>query len=157
MRLTAAGEEFVFEACLSLDFFVIKRERAVTLICKGSCMIKFVSEYLKHSVLNFGQVLQSIQYFYSHPDADKLASRGSVQHFKKSVALRGKLIANDLMFTLIPPHWHHSKDEISALHSQPIKTWFLCGYSPWRFADDKGNLRTLTGNEDRRWDPRCKE
>ena len=118
-------------------------------------MHNFFIEYYRHSMLNFGQALQGIRFFYSHPDIDPIAPRGSWRHFKLSVLKRSKLIMNDLFFAIIPPHWHHTTEEIKSFHLYPPAKWFVFGYCAWRF-DGDGNLLKLTGNEDPRWDPRCK-
>ena len=115
----------------------------------------FFTEYANHSVLNLGQALQGIRYIYSHPDIDRIAKRGTFKHFGCSVILRFSLILNDLYFSIFPPHWHHTEEEIKSLHLASFKKWFQCGYCAWRF-DDNGNYKILTGEEDKRWDPRCK-
>lgn len=38
-------------------------------------MIRFREEYIKHFALNFGQALQGVRSFFSHPDIDEAASR----------------------------------------------------------------------------------
>lgn len=116
---------------------------------------KFATEYFRHSALNFGQAFQGIRYFYSHPKADSLAVRGTFKHFWCSFRLRIKLIANDLFFAIIPPQWHHSESELASLHQFSAQTWFEAGFKPWVFVDESLERRTLTGNEDKRWDPRC--
>jgi len=119
-------------------------------------MKNFFIAYSRHFILNLGQALQGIRFFYSHPDFDKVALRGSIKHFRYSVTKRLKLILNDLFFAIIPPHWHHSEYELISLHRFTFKTWFEAGYSPWKFVDESLERRTLSGEEDRRWDPRCK-
>ena len=116
----------------------------------------FFIEYLKHSVLNLGQALQSVRYFYSHPDIDKVAKRRAFKHIFCSIILRVGLILNDFYFTIWPPHWHHTKDDIKSFQLASTKQWFQYGYCAWRF-NEKGEYKVLTGQEDRRWDPRCKE
>jgi hypothetical protein len=123
-----------------------------------TCMSRlknFTTEYLRHSALNFGQALQGIRYFYSHPKIDNFAKRGTFRHFFFSLGTRTKLILNDLFFAVIPPQWHHSKVELASLHQFSVRTWFEAGFMPWMFKDETLQKRTLTGNEDRRWDPRC--
>ena len=75
-------------------------------------MFRFLEEYLKHFALNLGQALQGVRYLFSHPDVDEIASRGSVGHAVRSAGLRSKRVFNDLFFALIPPHTHHSRDEL---------------------------------------------
>lgn len=114
----------------------------------------FLIEYIKHAVLNLGQALQGIRYIYSHPKVDKIFDRGSLGHFLFSFVMRAKLILNDLFFSILPPHWHHSPDEIKSFHGTSLLKWFQYGYCAWRFSDS-GALKTLDGTEDKRWDPRC--
>ena len=121
----------------------------------GRRLKKFTIEYLRHSALNFGQALQGIRYFYSHPKVDGIVKRGTFRHFRLSLGIRTKLILNDLFFATIPPQWHHSEAELASLHRFSVRTWFEAGFMPWMFKDETLQKRTLTGNEDRRWDPRC--
>ena len=116
----------------------------------------FFTEYLKHSVLNLRQARQGVRYFYSHPDIDRIAKRGTLKHVLCSIILRVSLILNDFYFAIWSPHWHHTKEEIQSFHLASTKRWFQYGYCAWRF-DDNGGFKELTGQEDRRWDPRCKE
>ena len=117
----------------------------------------FLEEYAKHAALNFGQAMQGVRYFYSHPDSDEAAARGTFKHFTLSLSLRTKRIVNDLFFAAVPPHWHHTPDELRVMRTVPIKKWFFYGYSAWQFAES-GDVRSdLDGTEDRRWDPRCRK
>jgi hypothetical protein len=113
-------------------------------------MRRFLEEYAKHFALNFGQALQGIRYLFSHPDVDTVARRGSIRHAALSVRLRSKRVANDLFFALIPPHWHHTRDELAQMRQTPISRWFQYGYCAWRFRDS-----AESSDVDRRWDPRC--
>jgi hypothetical protein len=128
---------------------------------------QFFEEYAKHAALNFGQALQGLRYLTSHPDVDARAPRGSVRHALLSLSLRSRRVANDLFFAVIPPHWHHSPEELRAMTPIGIGRWFQYGYCAWRF-DDEGNPRADLGRDidetgdasasrsvDRRWDPRC--
>ncbi|MCE9597134.1 MAG: hypothetical protein K8S54_04125 [Spirochaetia bacterium] len=119
-------------------------------------MFDFFVEYFKHTILNLDQALHGIRYFYSHPDFDGVATRGSFKHFYSSLALRLKRIINDLFFATFPPHWHHTDEEIEHFHQAPVKIWFQAGYCAWRFSNS-GDYKELTGIEDRRWDPRCRD
>jgi hypothetical protein len=117
----------------------------------------FLEEYAKHTALNIGQVMQGVRYFYSHPDCDEVAPRGTFKHCFLSMSLRARRIANDLFFSAIPPHWHHTPEELRGMRPIPIKKWFFYGYSAWQF-DESGEVRSdLDGREDRRWDPRCQK
>jgi hypothetical protein len=115
---------------------------------------RFAEEYAKHTALNLGQALQGLRYLYSHPRADAAAPRGSVAHLRRSLALRAKLIANDLFFAAIPPHWHHTRAELEGMCDVPTHRWFQYGYCAWRFTETGAVKTDLTG-VDRRWDPRC--
>jgi hypothetical protein len=113
-----------------------------------------MEEYAKHTALNFGQALQGIRYVHSHPRADRIAPPGSARHLRLSVAMRLKLIANDLFFATIPPHWHHSAEELEGMTKVSIGRWFQYGYCAWRF-DETGAPKADLAGVDRRWDPRC--
>lgn len=114
-----------------------------------------VEEYVKHSVLNFGQFAQGLRYLHSHPDTDFRADRGSAKHFILSLLFRSRRAATDLFFALIPPHWHHTSEQLSIMRPVPLRKWFFYGYCPWRF-DEFGELRIDLSSADPRWDPRCK-
>lgn len=119
-------------------------------------MFEFLEEYLKHFALNFGQALQGVRYLFSHPNADKLARRGTVPHAAYSLRIRSKRIANDLFFALVPPHWHHSREELAGMRRTPFRRWFQYGYCAWLFTET-GEMRSDLRHVDRRWDPRCDE
>jgi hypothetical protein len=117
---------------------------------------ELVEEYAKHTALNLGQALQGLRYLTSHPDVDTHAPRGTLRHVAASIALRSKRIVNDLFFATIPPHWHHTREELAAMKPVPISRWFQYGYCAWRF-DEGGEPRAEIGVDiDRRWDPRCR-
>lgn len=118
-------------------------------------MFRFLEEYAKHSALNFGQALQGIRYVYSHPAVDALARRGSMRHLMKSLGIRTKRILNDLFFAIIPPHWHHTPQELAGMTGTPISRWFQYGYTPWRFDESGQPRKDLPADIDKRWDPRC--
>ena len=119
-------------------------------------MFRWIEEYYKHSALNVGQALQGIRYFYSHPDADEVAARGSLRHFTCSLGIRAKAITNDLFFAAIPPHWHHTPEELANMCKISATRWFRYGYCAWRF-EENGESRADISNVDRRWDPRCRK
>ena len=87
---------------------------------------------------------------------DAMAQRGSLRHHALSAGLRGKRLANDLFFTVAPPHWHHSREELDFMTRFSTAHWFAAGYAAWSFTEDGGRETDFTGL-DRRWDPRCKE
>lgn len=115
-----------------------------------------LEEYAKHSVLNLGQALHGVAHFGSHPDVDGAAPRGSLRHFLLSARLRARRLGNDLFFAAIPPHWHHTPEELRALRSVPIEKWFFYGFAAWRFTAS-GDVKADISTSDRRWDPRCKQ
>lgn len=115
----------------------------------------FVEEYAKHAALNFGQAMQGVRYIHSHPDCDEAAARGTFKHLYLSLSLRGKRIANDIFFAVLPPHWHHTPDELRQIRTVPFKKWFFYGYSAWQFTDSGDVRADLDETVDRRWDPRC--
>ncbi len=117
-------------------------------------MFCFLEEYAKHSALNFGQAFQGVCYFFSHPDIDEFSPRGTLKHAGLSACLRLKRVVNDLFFALIPPHWHHTPEELSSMRRISILRWFQYGYCAWCFTES-GDLKKDLENVDRRWDPRC--
>ncbi|HET9959733.1 MAG TPA: hypothetical protein VFQ61_34810 [Polyangiaceae bacterium] len=117
-------------------------------------MLRFIEDYAKHAALNFGQALQGIRYLLSHPDIDTRAPRGTLRHTAHSVPLRLRRVANDLFFAALPPQWHHTQDELSAMRTKPLTRWFQYGYCAWRF-DESGEPKPNLVGVDRRWDPRC--
>jgi hypothetical protein len=117
-------------------------------------MIRFLEEYIKHFALNFGQALQGVRFFFSHPDIDEAAPRGTLRHAARSACLRSKRVVNDLFFALIPPHWHHTREELSSMRRTPTVRWFQYGYCAWRFTES-GEPKEKSTGVDRRWDPRC--
>ncbi len=119
-------------------------------------LLSFLEEYAKHSALNFGQALHGLRYFYSHPDVDPAEKRGSARHIALSALLRTKRLSNDLFFASIPPHWHHTKEELRGMKSISMTRWFMYGYKQWSFTETGESRTDLDGREDRRWDSRCK-
>ena len=117
-------------------------------------MILFFEAYLKHFALNLGQALQGLRYIASHPDIDRRSPRGSLRHVVLSLRLRSRRILNDLFFALIPPHWHHTPQELQSMTTVPVARWFQYGYCAWRFTES-GEPRDDLSQVDRRWDPRC--
>lgn len=118
-------------------------------------MFRFFEEYFKHFALNLGQALQGVRYLFSHPDIDDQARRGSIKHATLSAGLRSKRICNDLFFAVLPPHTHHSREELASMRRTPTSLWFQYGYCAWRFNESGERKADLTG-VDRRWDPRCR-
>lgn len=120
-------------------------------------MFIWMEAYLKHSALNFGQALQGLRYLFTHPDMDRIAPPGTVRHAVRSLPLRIARIGNDLFFTVLPPQWHHSREELETLRRFSVRHWFQCGYGPYRFVET-GDLHTdLDALPEPRWDPRCRD
>lgn len=117
---------------------------------------RVLEEYVKHSALNLGQAAHGLAHFGSHPDIDATARRGTLQHFLLSARLRTRRLGNDLFFAVIPPHWHHTPEELRGMCDVSLKQWFTYGFAAWRFTES-GSLKAELTNADRRWDPRCKE
>ena len=120
-------------------------------------MRRFLDQYFKHAALNLGQALQGIRYFHSHPDADQQARQGSLRHLLLSCRIRSQRVINDLFFAAIPPHWHHTREELAQMAPIRASAWFQYGYCAWRFDDDGKPKPNLPADVDRRWDPRCHE
>jgi hypothetical protein len=118
--------------------------------------MRVLEEYAKHAALNLGQALQGLRYLATHPDMDERAPRGSLRHALLSLSLRVPRVANDLFFAVLPPRWHHSREELSAMTRVPIGRWFQYGCCAWRFTDDGAPRAALGPELDRRWDPRCR-
>lgn len=119
-------------------------------------MFEWIEEYAKHAALNFGQAAQGLRYLLTHPKADRTAERGTFRHAWLSLKLRSKLVINDLVFAILPPRWHHTKEELAGMRAISFKRWFHYGYCAWRFTDT-GSLRDDLSDVDRRWDPRCED
>lgn len=89
------------------------------------------------------------------PGFDPIACRGGIRHALLSFRLRSRRVANDLFFALIPPHWHHSREELVQLRAIPVSRWFQYGYCAWRFTASGERAKELPPDVDKRWDPRC--
>ena len=98
-------------------------------------MNAFLDEYWKHAALNLGHVARDVRYFYYHPKADKIAKEGTLKHYVHSFARRVPSFANNLFFTVTPPHLHHTKEELAPMCAASFKDWFLHGYAPWTYPD----------------------
>lgn len=120
-------------------------------------MFSFLEEYVKHSALNFGQVAQGFRFLLTHPDVDSVASPGTIRHAATALPLRARRIANDLFFALIPPHWHHTSQELASLHHHATRKWLEAGYSPYRFSETGEYLAGDQITHEPRWDPRCRD
>src|SRR5689334_23786534 len=105
--------------------------------------MRFLEEYAKHAALNLGQALQGLRYLTSHPDIDARALRGSLRHAVLSTPLRTRRVVNDLFFAVIPPHWHHTREELRGMTAISISRWLQYGYCAWRFTDTGAPRRDL--------------
>ncbi len=102
-------------------------------------------EYWKHTALNLGQVARDLRYFYYHPEADKVAQEGSAKHYVASVGRRVRSLGNNIFYSVVPPHWHYTAEDLKSMTPVPAHKWFLHGYAPWQFPDPrKGKKRSAS-------------
>lgn len=94
-----------------------------------------LEEYWKHTALNLGQAARDIRFFYYHPDADEFADEGSGKNVAYSIVRRAGSFGNNIFYSIIPPHWHHTKEDLQYMMPASAKEWFLHGYAPWKYAD----------------------
>lgn len=120
-------------------------------------MSNWTVEYIRHSALNLGQVAQGVRYLVTHPDYDRIAPPGTIKHVLRAVPLRLKRIANDLLFAVLPPRWHHTRDELKIFRRGSVKTWYQAGFGPHRFTEAGDLLPEPAIVHEARWDPRCRE
>lgn len=98
-------------------------------------MSRFLRDYAKHTALYLGQAARDLRFFYYHPAADKQATEGSFRHAAISAPLRVRSLANNLLFSALPPQLHHSAKELAAMKRGSHIAWFLYGYKPWEYRD----------------------
>ena len=96
-------------------------------------MKELLREYSAHTALNLGQAARDLRFFYYHPGADELAVEGSPAHMLRSLPLRARSLANNVFFSTLPPHLHHTAKELKVMRRGSHAAWFLHGYMPWRF------------------------
>ena len=96
-------------------------------------MKSVVEEYWKHTALNLGQAARDVRYFYYHPEADRIATEGSPKHVAFSFIKRVGSLSNNLFYSIIPPHLHHTREQLGCMTQASTKAWFLHGYAPWKF------------------------
>lgn len=94
-----------------------------------------IEEYWKHTALNLGQAVRDLRYFYCHPDADKYATEGSSKHVFYSFGRRVRSFGTNLFYSVIPPHWHHTKEDLQYISPASAIELFLHGYAPWNYED----------------------
>ena len=90
-------------------------------------------EYLKHTALNLGHVVKHIRLFYSYPDIENRAAKGSMLFFLLSLSKRLERAGNNLFYALIPPRSHHSAKDLESMKDASVKAWFLYGSAPWKY------------------------
>ena len=71
--------------------------------------------------------MQGVRYLFSHPDIDGVAPRGTLQHLAASMRLRATRVVGDFFFALIPPHWHHTREELRGMAPISMSRWFQYG------------------------------
>jgi hypothetical protein len=77
-------------------------------------------EYVKHTALNLGQAARAVVNLHKmHPDESDLP---------RSIRRSLLELANNLYYAIIPPHTHHTPDELKDLARLRVWEWFLCGY-----------------------------
>ena len=94
-----------------------------------------IREYLIHTSLNLGQAFRDLRFFYYHPRVDKIAEVGSTKHYLYSFFYRIKSLWDNIYYSIIPPHWHHSSEELKKMRTGSILQWFIHGYAPWVHPD----------------------
>ena len=100
-----------------------------------------LGDYARHSALNLGQATRDVRYFLDHPDADKVAPKGTLAHAVSSAVTRTPSLASNLYYAALPPQLHHSAEELADLkeESPSIKRIFLEGYKPWEYPIKKAS------------------
>jgi hypothetical protein len=93
-----------------------------------------LEEYWKHTALNMGHVFKHLRFFYTYPETEKRASRGSLKYFLLSFGKRSERVGNNLFYALIPPRSHHSAKELESMRAASARAWFLYGLAPWKYS-----------------------
>ena len=91
----------------------------------------FLGDYARHSALNLGQATRDVRYLGEHPNADKVAPKGSVKHVVSSVIARAPSLTSNLYYSALPPQLHHTEEELSESRGKSLKQLFREGYNPW--------------------------
>jgi hypothetical protein len=86
----------------------------------------FWREYGQHSRLNLGQAARDARWMFDHPDADSPLD---------AARIRLPSLAKNLFYSRIPPHLHHSKEELAPFEHTNAKDLFMYGYAPWNHKD----------------------
>jgi hypothetical protein len=95
-------------------------------------MLYFFECYLKHTALNVGQLTRDIRFFYYHPKAENKFAP-SIRRLTCAVTLRIESFFINLYYSLLPPHFHHTNEELTELKKSTLIHWFLFGYAPWNY------------------------
>lgn len=119
-------------------------------------MSSWTEEYFKHAALNFGQALQGLRFLHTHPDIDRIARPGTLRHRLHALPLRLRRGANDLLFAVLPPRWHHTREELAVFAHAPVGLWFQAGFAPCGFGETGERLPPEDRVREARWDPRCR-
>jgi len=92
----------------------------------------FLRDYVRHSALNAGQAARDLRYLTNHPGADDVAEEGTARHRLESLKRRVPSLANNLLYTSLPPQWHHTPESMADLDKGTAREWFMSGYAPWK-------------------------
>lgn len=90
-------------------------------------------EWAQHAALNLGQAARDVRYLYTHPNADKVAPKGTAHHLAASVVARLPSFESNLYYSWLPPQLHHTPEELAGKAS--LLDLFRHGYDPWKHPD----------------------
>lgn len=95
----------------------MKRQTAVK---RRRLLGDFFEEFIKHSALNAGHAAKDLK---------------TISAIVKTLRIRYvtptlKSLSKNLYYATIPPHWHHSKDELQYMRAATVKEWFMYGFAP---------------------------
>lgn len=90
-------------------------------------------EWAQHAALNLGQAARDVRYLYTHPNADKVAPKGTAHHLAASVVARLPSFESNLYYSWLPPQLHHTPEELAGKAS--LLDLFRHGYAPWKHPD----------------------
>jgi hypothetical protein len=99
-----------------------------------------LDEYGKHTALNAGQAAHDLRYLFNHPGANAVADKGTLQHKWESAKRRIPSFAQNAFYAAIPPHWHHTDENLKLMDAASAKEWFLHGYDRWKHPDPLAHL-----------------
>ena len=84
----------------------------------------FFVHYWKHAALNFGQAMRDLRYFFDEPNSKNI--------WTAMIRRTGRFL-NNIIFTILPPQFHHSSEELREFDKASAKRWYLHGYKPWDY------------------------